>query len=165
MQQKISILSTVDEVWSLTDEISNVGSFFPFCALTKNQKNQNFEKMKNIAGHIISQMCTKNHNHMMYKSWDREQHEHNSLPFWDIFCPFTSLTTQKTKILKNWKKHQEISLFCSCVPKTTTISSFYNINYNDIMYGSWDMECNRQDFFVVLGHFLPFYPPYNPKIF
>ena len=28
-----------------------------------------------------------------------------------------------------------------------------------MMYGSWDMKCNRQNFFVILGHFLPFYPP------
>ena len=29
-------------------------------------------------------------------------------------------------------------------------------------YGSWDVEHNRQ-FFVILDHFLPFYPPNNPK--
>ena len=31
-----------------------------------------------------------------------------------------------------------------------------------MMYGSSDMECNRQ-FFVILDHFLPFYLTYNPK--
>ena len=34
----------------------------------KTQKNQDFEKMKKIAEDIILQMCTKNHNHMMYGS-------------------------------------------------------------------------------------------------
>ena len=31
------------------------------------------------------------------------------------------------------------------------------------MYGSWDMNFNRQDFFVILGNFLPFYPPNTLK--
>ena len=32
-----------------------------------------------------------------------------------------------------------------------------------MMYSSWDMKHNRQDIFVILGHFLPFYPTNNPK--
>ena len=76
----------------------------------KNPKNQNFEKMKKIAGDIIIlHMCTKNHNHVRYSSWDTE---------WEFFCHFgpffalltpSRLTTQKTKILKKWKKHLEMS--------------------------------------------------------
>ena len=31
------------------------------------------------------------------------------------------------------------------------------------MYGSWDIEHDGQNFFVILDHFLPFYPPNNPK--
>ena len=31
-----------------------------------------------------------------------------------------------------------------------------------MMYGSWDMKCNRQNFVVILGHFLPFYPTAPP---
>ena len=30
------------------------------------------------------------------------------------------------------------------------------------MYDSWDIECDRQ-FFVILDHFLHFYPLKNPK--
>ena len=37
------------------------------------------------------------------------------------------------------------------------------INDKHVMYGSWDMECNGQNFFVILEPFLPFYPPNNPK--
>ena len=33
-----------------------------------NLKNQNFEKVKKIAGDIILPMCTINDNHMMYSS-------------------------------------------------------------------------------------------------
>ena len=29
--------------------------------------------------------------------------------------------------------------------------------------GSWHMECNRQNFFVILNCVLPFYPPNNMK--
>ena len=36
---------------------------------------------------IILHMCTKNHNHMMYGSLDKEWDRHN---FWTIFCPFTT---------------------------------------------------------------------------
>ena len=36
------------------------------------------------------------------------------------------------------------------------------INDNHMMYGSWDMKRDRQ-FFVILDHFLPFYPPNNSK--
>ena len=30
-------------------------------------------------------------------------------------------------------------------------------------YGSWDINCNRQIYFVIFGHFLPFYPLNSPK--
>ena len=32
-----------------------------------------------------------------------------------------------------------------------------------MMNGSWDMECNGQDFFFILDHFLPFHSPNNPE--
>ena len=39
--------------------------------LWETQKEQTFQKMKKIAGDIIIlHMCTKNHNHMWYSSWD-----------------------------------------------------------------------------------------------
>ena len=37
------------------------------------------------------------------------------------------------------------------------------INENHMTYGSWDMEHNSQNFFVVLDHLLPFYPLNNPE--
>ena len=50
---------------------------------------------------IILLKCTINDNHMMYGSWVMEWNRQNFLSFWTIFCPFTPLTTQKIKILKN----------------------------------------------------------------
>ena len=45
-----------------------LGHVLPFY-LPKNLKNQNFEKMKKASGDvIILQMCTKNHDHVIYGS-------------------------------------------------------------------------------------------------
>ena len=38
------------------------------------------------------------------------------------------------------------------------------VNDSYMMYGSADMECTRQTFFVILDHFLPFYPLTTQKI-
>ena len=81
--------------------------------LWKTRKIRILKKWKKIAGDIIIlHMCTKNHNHMRYSSWDMEWDNF----FWSflaIFCPYSplSLTIQKTKILKKWKKHLEMSSF------------------------------------------------------
>ena len=43
--------------------------------------------MKKFAGdNIILHMCTKNHNHMMYSSWDTEWDRQNFLSFWAFFA-------------------------------------------------------------------------------
>ena len=44
---------------------------------------------------------------------------------------------------------------------TSRFYHFTNIN-GSMMYGFSDMEC-KTEFFVILDHFLPFYPPNNPK--
>ena len=78
----------------------------------------------------------------------------HNLSFWAIFCPFNPLATRKIKILKNWKKTPEdIIIFHMCT-----------INYNHMMYGSWDIERDRQNFFVTLDKFLPIYPLKTRKI-
>ena len=55
----------------------------------------------------------------------------NFVSFWTIFWT-PHLTTQKIKILKKWTKCLEILSFCIFAPY--------------IMYGSWDMERNGQNF-------------------
>ena len=53
----------------------------------------------------------------MYGSWDMVRDRCNCyFSFWTVFCPFTTLTTQKIKILKNWKNILEISSCYICVP-------------------------------------------------
>ena len=49
------------------------------------------------------------------------------------------------------------------IPVDIIILDMCTINYNYKMCGSWDTECDRQIFFVILDHFLLFYPPNNPK--
>ena len=80
--------------------------------------------------------------------WDR----HNCLSFWAIFCPFTSLRTQKNKILKKWKKHLDMSSFYTCIK-----------NHNHRMYASWDMDCDRHNFLYHFGSFFALLPHYWPQ--
>ena len=39
----------------------------------------------------------------------------------------------------------------------------FTINDSHMMCGFSDIECNRQNIFVILNHFLPFYSPKNPQ--
>ena len=71
--------------------------------------------------------CTINDNYMMYGSCDMERVGQNFLSFWTILCPFTPLKTWKTKILKNWKKYQEISSFYNGVPKSWSYAILFLI--------------------------------------
>ena len=114
---------------------------------------------KTPGGIIILNMSAINENHMMYDSWDMEHDRHNFLSFWTIFCPFTStpsptLTTQRIKILKKWKK----------TPGDIIILQKCTINDNHLIYGSWDMKCTRQTFFAIMGHFLSFYSANNENL-
>ena len=106
----------VPEIWSPTEIIfCHFGQFFA----PNNPKNQNFEKMKKEPGDII---IFKNHDHMLHCSWDTMHDIRNFyFSFWAIFCPFTPLTTQKINILKEWKKHLDISSFYTSAPKIMII--------------------------------------------
>ena len=98
-------------------------------------------------------MHTKNHTDMMYASWDMECHRHNFLSFWVIFCPFTPLLMPKIKMWKKYLKIQEIlSFYKMCT-----------MNEDHMMYDFRDIRCNKHSFLVILGHFLLFNPPNNPK--
>ena len=82
--------------WDTKRDRHNFLSFWTvFCP--NNPKNQNFEKMKKTPRDtIILHKCTINDNHMMYGSWDMKRGGQN---FWHF------------EILKNWKKHLEISFY------------------------------------------------------
>ena len=111
--------------------------FLPFYPLTKNPKNQNFEKMKIIAGDIII-LCTKNHN-QMYGFWDTE---------WGrkIFCHFGPFLP----FYPLWKNE-----------KCPEIPSFYTymctIYEDHMIYSSWNIRCDRQKI-CHFGHFFALSP-------
>ena len=123
----------VPEIWHMTDIIFFIlVHFLPFHP-PNSPKNQNFKKMEKTSGDIIIlPKHPKNHDHMLYCSWDMVCDRCNYFSFWAIFCPFTPLTAQKIKILKKWKKHLEISSFYMC-----------NKYHDHMLYCSWDMVCDR----------------------
>ena len=56
---------------------------------------------------------------------------------------------RKLKFGKNVRKHLEILSLYTHVPLIKIICTL------DMMYGSWDMKFNRQNYFVILAHVLP----------
>ena len=75
------------------------------------QKIKIKKKMKKIPGHfIILHKCTKDHDHMLYCSWDMARDGCNCyFSFWPIFLPFYYCNRPK------------ISLFYTIVPKIMII--------------------------------------------
>ena len=78
---------------------------------------------------------TKNHNHVVYGSWDMwdKSEKHIFLSFWAIFCTFTPLTTLKIKIFKKLNK-----------PTGDIILQMFTLNNNYMIYDPWDMECDME---------------------
>ena len=104
---KITIIwCMLPEMWSVTEIVAILGHCLPFYQ-PNNMKNQNFEKTKKIPRDIILHLCATNSNHMIHGSWDMVRSRQNILSIGTILYPFTPLTSQKTKILKKWKKHLE----------------------------------------------------------
>ena len=85
---------------------------------------------------IILQKHIKNHDHMLYCSWDVGHGVNVIFHLAHMFCPFTHLTAQKIKILKKWKKKK--------TPGGTSILHMCTQNYDHMMYSSRDMVHNRQ---------------------
>ena len=72
---------------------------------------------------------------------------HLRISLWHLLINF------KNNYLKN----------CWSRPIKNKIILIFNILiFNDMIYSSWDIEQNILKL-VILGHFLPFYPPKNPK--
>ena len=102
-------------------------------------------------------MCTKNHNHMMYGSWDTEWDRQNFLSFWTAFCPFTQpchpLDLENQHFEKIKKTSANIIILQMCT-----------INDSYMMYGPWDKECNGQNFLSFWTIFCAFTPLTTRKI-
>ena len=113
----------VFEIWSTTDNFFVILSqFLPFYP-TSNPKNQNFEKKKHLKIPSFYTSETKNHDYMLYCSWDMAHDRSIFLfSFSAIFCSSTPLTPQTMKISKKKKKKGlEIISFYARVPKIMII--------------------------------------------
>ena len=109
------------------NEIGDFRSFFALLLLPfyphNSPKNENFKKMKRAPrDNITSHMCTKNHMlvilFLRYGAWQMY------LLFFILgyFLAFYPLTcSKKQKFQKNWKRHLEISSFCTSPPKLMVI--------------------------------------------
>ena len=94
----------VPEIWNSIDKI-----FFVILGNFNTLKNENIKREKTPGDIIILHNCTKNHDHMLYYSWDMARVACNCyFSFWAIFSPFIPLTAQKIKISHTKKKHLEV---------------------------------------------------------
>ena len=124
-----------------TEIFAILGHFFPFSPLTTWKiKILTLKKHLEISFYKFSPQ--------MIIIWcngsrDMECDRYNFLSFWTFFCPFTLLRTQKVKILKKWKKPEDIIILQMCT-----------LDDSHMIYGSWD---------IILDQFLHFCPPNNPK--
>ena len=110
----------VPEIWSAPDRILFSPWVTPLTAWKK--KFKKIKKKKMPGDTIILHKCTKNHDHLLYCSWDMVRDGCKCyFSFWAILFPFTTLIAQKMKISKKWKKHLDISSFYTTVPKIMII--------------------------------------------
>ena len=145
------ICYNVPEIWCMTDVIA----IFSFWAIFRPfyppnsppKKLQKTWKKKTPGDIVILQKCTKNHDYVLYYSWDMARDGCNCcFSFWAIFCPFTPVTVQKIKIStkKKRKKSLEISL-------STTVPKIMIISYT--VPEIWHMRSNYSSFWAI---FCPF---------
>ena len=130
------IYYTVLETWCMMDV--TIFHFWSLFALLSPQKPriQNFEKMKKKLGDIIFlHKSIKNYDQMMCSSWDMVCNRYNCyFSFWTIFYPFNPATAKKNQNFEKMKKkHGHIIILHTCTK-----------NYEQMMYGSWDMLHNRR---------------------
>ena len=145
----------VPEIWNRTDRtfFSFWAILYPFTPLATCKINI-LKKWKKIPGDIILHMCTKNENHMMYGSQDKEYHRHNFFSFWTICCCYSPVTTKKNQ---NFEKLEKTHGDTIILHKGT-------INDNHTMHCSWDVKHSRQDFLLFWAIFCPFNPITAQKI-
>ena len=116
-----------------------------------NKKQNNFN-IHNVASFLKMTKNTcryhyQNLDDMIYSSWDIEQNK-LKLVILGHFLPFIPLKTSKIKILKNenicWRYHH-----------------FTHVHQKSQPYDVWFLRyrVRQTEFFVILGHFLPFYHP------
>ena len=101
--------------------------------------------MKKFAEYIIILHIYQKSQSYDVRFWATEWDRPNFLSFWTIFCPFSHLKTWKIKILKLKKTPGDIIILHICT-----------VNDNHMMYGSWYMERDGQNFLSFWTVFYPF---------
>ena len=86
---------------------------------------------------------------LRYEAWRTE--------FFCHFGPFFALLPPSNPKSKNFEKLEKALGDIIILRKCT-------INDNHMMYGSWDMKRDRQNFLVILDCFLTFYPLTTQKV-
>ena len=147
------IWGTIPEIRSDTTKLFVIlGHFLPFYP-PSNPENQNFEKMKKESGDvIIFHLCTKNHDQIMYASWDVECYRHFFCHFGPFFALLRHYWHWKLKFGKNVKSNWRYY-------------TFRHVHYKWRSYDVWFLRYwARHD--TIFSHFGPFFaliPPNNPK--
>ena len=138
----------VPKIWSATDRIFCPSG--PFFALfpPMDPENQNFEKMKKNPKDIIIL-----HMHHKWQSCDVWFLAYGVkwtefFVILDRFLPFYAPNNPKNQHYEKLKKKQ--------TPGDIINLHMSTINDNHMMYGSWDIKHDGQNFFVILNHFLSF---------
>ena len=91
----------IPEIPSATDIFCHFGPFFTLLHPPKNQKNQNFKKLKKLSGYIlILHKCTKNRDHMLHYFLDMARNGLNSFFPLGYFLPFYLPNNLKNEKLK-----------------------------------------------------------------
>ena len=123
--------------WDMVFNRQNLSSFWTIlCPFTEKSK---FWKKK--PGDIITlHLCTRNDKHMMYGSLDTRCNEQSFL--WTIFFPFDPPKNLENQNFDKMKKKKK---------KYWRYYHLYHkwINENDMIYGSWNRECDRLNFFLL----------------
>ena len=131
--------------WGMTCDTCNCHFFhfgLFFALLTPWQpKNSKLKKTKKLRYIIILHKCTKNHDHMLYCSWDKACGRCKCyFAFWTDFCPFTPpWQFKKSKFKKQIKKRKKTKK----IPGEIIILCMGTKHNYQKMYGSWDIVHNR----------------------
>ena len=156
---KRAVYSSWNTEWDRQNFLSFWANFCPFNSphLSWYQKSKLKKKKEKMPGDIILLYILYPFIHVHHKwisYYDRDMGPEKQgatgkfFSFWAIFWSFSPLKTQKI-ILKLKKKKKTPG---------DIILHICTINYNCMMYGSWNMECARQNFFYS-GMFFALLPP------
>ena len=123
--------------------------FLPFYHLTAKKMIISKQWKKTLGYIIILHNCTKNHDHILYCSWDMACDNYNShFLFWAIFCLPLPLTAPKMTISKHMKKAPgDIIILHKCTK---------NHDHDHTISCSWDMACDECNYFSFWAIFCPF---------